>query len=201
MNASSGRDGPCAAGAPRGPAARGALDPQADLWLVEKARGVDPDAWEVLIRRHRDRVYRIALRMLGNPEDAEDVAQDVIVQVFTALVGFGGASSFSTWLYRIVINRCINHRQRRRPTSPLLETDHPRTDGPEQAVLARGQVAATAAALSELDAPLRSALVLHEMEGLSYHEVADILHVSEPTVRGRIYRARRQLMHELRDWS
>jgi RNA polymerase sigma-70 factor (ECF subfamily) len=146
-------------------------------------------------------MYRIALRMLGDREDAEDVTQDVAVQLLTALAGFSGGSSFTTWLYRIVINRCLNYQRRSRDTRPLLESDHPPSPGPEQTVEARGRIEATGAALAGLPASLRSALVLHEMEGLSYQEVATILKVSEPTVRGRIYRARRTLLHALRDWS
>lgn len=182
-------------------AASRALDPQSDDWLVGKARAGDPDALEVLIRRHRDRIYRIALRMLSDPDDAEDIAQDVVIQVWTALAGFTGASSFTTWLYRIVINRCINHGRRQRPTRPLIEADHPVAAGPEQTVMARGQVTATAAALTALPGDLRSALVLHEMEGLSYQEVAKILAVPEATVRGRIYRARRSMLTDLQEWS
>ena len=177
------------------------VDPQAGVWLVDKARDGDPDAWEVLVRRHRDRIYRIALRMLGNPEDAEDVAQEVVIQLFTALAGFTGGSSFTTWLYRIVVNRCLNHQRRRRLTRPIMESDHPAVSGPEQTVMARGRAEATAAALARLPGPLRTPLVLHEMEGLSYQEVATILEVAEATVRGRIYRARRTLLHELREWS
>jgi len=177
------------------------LDPQSDRWLVGKARDGDSDAWEVLIRRHRDRIFRIALRMLGNPDDAEDVAQDVAIQVWIAMAGFSGASSFTTWLYRIAINKCLNHQRRRRSTRPLVEADHPTAAGPEQTVLARGRAEAAAAALAALPNPLRSALVLHEMEGLSYPEVATILNVPESTVRGRIYRARRALLHDLREWS
>ena len=185
----------------RSGAAARALDPQSDDWLVGKARAGDSDALEVLIRRHRDRIYRIALRMLSDPDDAEDVAQDVVIQVWTALAGFTGASSFTTWLYRIVINRCVNHSRRQRPTRQLLETDHPVAAGPEQTVLARGQVEATATALTALPGDLRSALVLHEMEGLSYQEVARILAVTEGAVRGRIYRARRSMLTDLQEWS
>lgn len=184
-----------------GPSPAPDADPQSDGWLVAKARGGDTDALEVLIRRHRDRIYRIALRMLSDPDDAEDVAQDVVIQVWAALAGFTGASSFTTWLYRIVINRCLNHRRGRRPTRPLTERDHPVTAGPEQAVLARGQVEATAAALGALPGDLRSALVLHEMEGLSYQEVAAVLTLPEATVRGRIYRARRTMLADLQEWS
>jgi len=179
----------------------GGLDTQADHWLVGKASSGDPQAMEVLIRRHRDRIYRIALRMLGSPEDAEDITQEVVIQVWTAIAGFSGSSAFTTWLYRIVVNRCISHQRRQRPTRSLSKGDDPSTPGPENAVLARQRVEATADALARLPAPLRSSLVLHEMEGLSYQEVASILRLSEPTVRGRIYRARRQLVDDLQDWS
>lgn len=194
-------------GGPDGPAQRplavgeAEFDPQSDQWLVDKARAGDSQAWEVLIRRHRTRIYRIALRMLGDADDAEDVTQEVVIQLLTALAGFTGASTFTTWLYRIVVNRSLNHRRRQRPTRPLLEADQPAVEGPERVVMDRGRVTATGQALTRLAAPLRTALVLHEIEGLSYQEVADILAVSEPTVRGRIYRARRALLHELRGWS
>ena len=90
------------------------VDEDVDRWLVGKARVGDVDAYEVLVRRHRVRVYRIALRMLGDPHDAEDVTQDVLIQVWTALANFAGASAFTTWLYRIVVNRCVNQIRRRR---------------------------------------------------------------------------------------
>ena len=183
------------------PDGAGGLDAQADQWLVVKASSGDPQAMEVLIRRHRDRIYRIALRMLGSREDAEDVTQEVVIQVWSVIAGFSGASAFTTWLYRIVVNRCISHQRRQRPTRPLSEGDDPSTPGPENAVLARQRVEATADALARLPGPLRSPLVLHEMEGLSYREVAAILNLSEPKVRGRIYRARRQLVDDLQDWS
>ena len=194
-------DGPSSAPAPpRGPR-RLAHDAQSDQWLVDKARDGDPQAWEVLLTRHRDRIYRIALRMLGDTDDAEDVTQDVSVALLGALAGFTGASAFTTWLYRIVINRCLQHRRRRRPTRPLVEADHPRVEGPEHAVETRSRATATAAALTRLPEDLRSALVLHEMEGMSYREVAAVLDLQEATVRGRIFRARRALLHAMREWS
>lgn len=185
-----------------GPAGRRGLDPQSDAWLIDRARRGSLDAGEVLIRRHRDRIYRIAVRMLGDFDDAEDVTQDVAIQIWTALSGLTGTSTFTTWLYRVVINRCINHQRRRRPpTRVLRETDHPPTPGPEDTVVARQQVDATSRALARLPTDLRSALVLHEMEGLTYHEVAAVLKLSESTVRGRIFRARRHLLDDLREWS
>lgn len=104
---------PTAGRTPRPP--RDGLDAQADAWLIAKVTSGDVDAYEVLVRRHRDRIYRIALRMLGDPHDAEDVAQDVVIQLWTALAGFAGTSAFTTWLYRVVVNRCITVA---RPASP-----------------------------------------------------------------------------------
>lgn len=184
------------------PAAAGeTIDHDADRWLVTKIRGGDADAYEVLIRRHRDRIYRIALRMLGNPHDAEDIAQDVIIQLWTAVAGFTGAATFTTWLYRLVVNRCLNHKRRARRTTPLTEADHPPAVGVDEAVIARQRAQATMALIAALPAEQRVTLVLCHVEGLSYREVATILEVSEAVVRGRLSRARRSLLAGLRDWA
>lgn len=177
------------------------IDEDADRWLVEKARAGDVDAYEVLVRRHRGRIYRIALRMLGDPHDAEDVAQDVLIQVWTALAGFTGASAFTTWLYRIVVNRCLNQIRRRRWARPVLDTDPPPVAGAEDTVVAQHRVRATLEAVAALPPDQRAVIVLHQLEGLSYREVATIVNVSEDAVRGRLHRARLSLFEALRSWS
>jgi RNA polymerase sigma-70 factor (ECF subfamily) len=179
----------------------GVGDPAADGWLVGKARGGDVAAFEALVRRHRTRVYRIALRILGDPHDAQDVTQDVFIQVWTALAGFLGGSAFTTWLYRITVNRSLNHRQRRRATVPLPDDDPPGGTGPADEVVARHRAQATAEAIVSLPADQRAVFVLHQMEGFSYLEVAAILSLPEATVRGRLARARRALLDQLRDWA
>lgn len=178
-----------------------ALDEQADRWLVDKVRRGDTDAYEVLIRRHRDRIYRIALRMLGNPHDAEDIAQDVSIQLWTAVAGFAGSAAFTTWLYRIVVNRCHNHTRRRARTRPVLDTDPAPARGAEDTAIEREQNAAALRAVAALPSPLRAVLVLVQMEGLSYRETAAITGESEATVRGRLHRARKQMIHDMRSWS
>lgn len=177
------------------------LDTAADDWLVGQVQSGDVDAYEMLVRRHRGRIYRIALRMLADPDDAEDVAQDVVIQLWTALTGFTGAASFTTWLYRIVVNRCLNLIRQRPQARPILDTDHPRTAGADDEAVARQRILATMAAVAALPADLRAVLVLQQIEGLSYQEVAAILNVPEPTVRGRLHRARRQLLDSLRSWT
>jgi RNA polymerase sigma-70 factor, ECF subfamily len=177
------------------------FDDDADGWLVNKARAGDMDAYEVLVRRHRDRIYRIALRMLGDRHDAEDIAQDVVIQVWTALAGFTGASSFTTWLYRIVVNRCLNQLRRRRWTRPVLESDPQPTAGAEDTVIARQRAGAAMEAIAALPSDQRAVIVLHQLEGLSYREVAAVVNISEDAVRGRWHRARLNLMESLRSWS
>jgi RNA polymerase sigma-70 factor, ECF subfamily len=177
------------------------VDEDVDRWLVGKARTGDLDAYEVLVRRHRVRIYRIALRMLGDPHDAEDITQDVLIQVWTALAGFAGASAFTTWLYRIVFNRCMNQIRRRRWTRPVYDVDAPPTAGAEDMVVARHRARATMEAVAALPPDQRIVLVLHQLEGLSYREVAAIVDVSEDAVRGRLHRARLNLVETLRSWS
>ena len=177
-------------------------DPASDEWLLGKAKAGSTEAFEVLVRRHRAMVYRIALRMLGNGADAEDVTQDVFIQAWTALAGFAGRSAFTTWLYRIVVNRCLSHRRRGRVTEPMPDDEPAATAaGPEQAAVQKYQADAVARAIAGLPPDLRTVFVLHQTEKLSYAEVAAILSVSEATVRGRLARARRALLDELKAWS
>lgn len=182
------------------------VDEEVDRWLVDRAVGGDAAAFELLLRRHQDRVFRIALRMLGDRHDAEDVAQDVAVQMWRALASFSGSSRFSTWLYRLVVNRCLNHRRAgrraREETRPLTDADQPATTvGPEQRALGAARLDAAAAALASLPGEQRAALVLFQIEGLSYREVASVLRVSEPAVRSRLERARRNLLEAMKEWA
>ncbi|MGD9990563.1 RNA polymerase sigma factor [Pseudonocardia sp.] len=177
------------------------LDAAADDWLVAQAKTGSIDAWEVLIQRHRDRIYRIALRMTGNPHDAEDVTQDVVLQVWTALAGFAGTSLFTTWLYRIVVNRCINFTSRQRTHDVLDEADVRPSPGADDHAVARGRLRAAFAAILALPPDLRAPVVLVDAERLSYRDAAAILGVSEATVRGRLHRARRSLIDSLREWE
>jgi len=123
------------------------------------------------------------------------------VQAWAALSSFVGSSAFSTWLYRIVVNRCLLHVRRRRRTEPLREDQHPSVPGPENTVVARQRADATLAAMRSLPSEQLSALVLHQFEGLSHRECGEILNVSEGAVRNRLARARRTLSHQMRGWT
>jgi RNA polymerase sigma-70 factor, ECF subfamily len=186
---------------PTGSGAVDQFDVDVDRWLIDRARSGDMDAYEMLVRRHRGRIYRIALRMLGNRHDAEDVSQDVVIQVWTALTGFTGSSSFTTWLYRIVVNRCLNSARGHRWTRAVLDDDPPPAAGADETVIARHRVRATMQAIAALPPEQRAVIVLHQLEGLTYREVAAVVNISEDAVRGRLHRARLSLLEALRSWS
>jgi RNA polymerase sigma-70 factor, ECF subfamily len=176
-------------------------DPDVDRWLVGRVVEGDVEAYEELLRRHRDRIYRIALRVLADPADADDVTQEIAIQLWTGLASFTGSAAFTTWLYRVVVNRCLNLRRRRRPTEEITETTQPATPGPEARVVAGQELEAGMAALAEMPEELRVALVLVQLEGLTYAQAATVLKVPEATVRGRLARARAQLVKQMRSWA
>jgi RNA polymerase sigma-70 factor, ECF subfamily len=124
-----------------------------------------------------------------------------VIQVWTALAGFTGASSFTTWLYRIVVNRCLNQIRRSRSTRPMLDSDPPPVVGAEDMVIARQRARAVMEAVAALPPDQRAVVVLHQLEGLSYREVAAVVNISEDAVRGRLHRARVSLFETLRSWT
>ncbi len=171
-----------------------------DVHLVRAAQAHDVHAFEVLIRRHEGAVYRVALRMLGNPQDAEDAAQDALIQAWRALPSFRGASAFSSWLYRIVTNRCLTLLAGRRAVVPL-EDDRPDSrPGPEATVEAEEGFEELKTAIMALTPEQRAPLVLREFEGLSYEEIGEVLDLSAGAVKGRLHRGRRELVEEMRAW-
>lgn len=137
--------------------------------------------------------------MLANPADAEDAAQDAFLQCWSALPGFRAESSFSTWVVRIVTNRCLNVLRSPRPEAALAPTVAP-PDRLSELVETRAELGALKRALLGLTAEQRAPLVLRELEGLSYEEIAKVLEVTVPAVKGRIHRARLELVAAMRTW-
>ncbi len=154
----------------------------------------------MLVRRHQTAVYRVALRLLGSAADAEDATQDAFVQAWRGLGGFRGQSAVSTWLYRIVTNRCLNMLAARRPIEPLEFEVASSSRDPAQVAEQHERFAAVAGAVSALPAEQRAALVLRDFEGLSYEEIAHVLGVSMAAVKGRIHRARLTVLKEASTW-
>lgn len=170
-----------------------------DRHLLEAARAGDLIAFETLARRHETLVYRVALRMLGRPVEAEDATQDVLLQAWQALPRFRGDSSFSTWLYRLTTNRCLNVLRSSRPSEPIPEDMVGGKTAAEE-VERSLRLEALKSAVLTLTPEQRAPFVLREFEGLSYEEIADVLSTTLPAVKSRIHRARVELVSALAPW-
>lgn len=184
--------------------------PDDERALLIRSRSGDPDAFEHLVRLHQDRIFNLAYRITGNHEDAADAAQEAFVRAYQALPRFRADAAFGTWLYRIATNVALD-LVRRRPRVPPVELppEHPPADnawpsdpemeGPEAAAHHREVSRRIQAALAALPAEFRAAVVLRDLEGLAYEDVARILKVPVGTVRSRISRGRQALRAQLRD--
>ena len=178
----------------------GEVASDADL-LAAHAAG-DPDAFGELVRRHRDRLWAVALRTTGNPEDAADALQEAMISAFRAArggAGWRGDAAVTTWLHRIVVNACLDRVRRRaaRPADPLPEHPDVPARGDEVAALVTGLD--VTAALATLPVEQRSALVLVDMYGWSVQEAAEVLECAVGTVKSRCARGRARLLPLLRD--
>jgi RNA polymerase sigma-70 factor (ECF subfamily) len=174
--------------------------PRTDADLVSRAQVGRLDAFEELVRRHRLGTYRVALRMLGDESDAEDATQDAFVQAWRNLGGFRADAAFSTWMYRIVTNRCLNMLRARRRTEPLPEALEAPASRPDRVAEGNWQVEDLKRAIGRLTPQQRAPLVLRELQGCSYEEIAVALDLSIPAVKSRLHRARLELLAAMRQW-
>jgi RNA polymerase sigma-70 factor (ECF subfamily) len=187
-----------------------------DESLAARAAGGETFAFEAIVARYQDRVYRLTFRLTGNHADALDVTQDTFLQIFRHLASFRGESRFGTWLYRVATNAALMHRRTRaRQPAESLEAYLPRFDatGAHCGTPAELQVAARAdelldrtrlaevarEAIARLPEPYRAAFVLRDLEELATVDVAQVLGVEPATVRQRVHRARLMLRGFLTD--
>jgi RNA polymerase sigma-70 factor (ECF subfamily) len=171
-----------------------------DRFLLDSARDGDLDAFELLVRRHQLAIYRVALRMLASEADAQDATQETFVRAWRGLGRFRGESAVSTWLYRIVTRRCLDLIAMRRPAEELDQAELPAADDPARTAEEHERLRAVTRAIASLPGEQRAALVLREFEGLSYGEIAEVLHVSVAAVKGRIHRARLAVLTRTTAW-
>jgi RNA polymerase sigma-70 factor (ECF subfamily) len=170
--------------------------------FVDRLRAGDRRAFEELVRAQQHRVYGLALRMLGNGADAQDIAQEVFLRAHRALAEFRGDARLSTWLYAITSRVCLNrlagseHRLARHGEETLARLVDARP-GPDQA-LERGELEeALHRAIAELPEERRIVVFLRDVEGLAYDEIAEVLDLPVGTVRSRLHRARLDLKEKL----
>jgi RNA polymerase sigma-70 factor, ECF subfamily len=176
-------------------------DDPTDAALLQRHVDGDPDAFSELVVRHQDRLWAVALRTTGDPEDASDALQEALVSAFRRAGGFRGDAQVTTWLHRIVVNACLDRIRRRKAkaTEPLPDDQDHRTelavrvpaDDPAEASERRADVLA---ALRQLNEDQRAALVLVDMEGYSVDEAAEVLGCAPGTVKSRCARGRARLV-------
>ena len=169
--------------------------------LVRAAAGGDTEAFARLVRTYENKIYSLAFRMCGSADDASDIAQEAFLAAWRGLPSFRGDSGFATWLYRLTSNAAIDYlrRQKKQRGDMSLDDEELRLDavdtgpGPQDAAERTEVRSVVAAGLQELSEGHRQVLVLREIQGLSYEEIADVLEVDLGTVKSRISRARSAL--------
>ncbi len=173
-----------------------------DTTLINAAQRGDRQALDQLLRAHQSRIHAICRRIAGNDADALDATQEALIAIVKGLPRFDGRSKFSTWVYRIATNACIDElrRRQRHPTPGLPEHEHadpnpiasrvPRD--PADTVSARIDIDR---GLTQLPEEFRTAVVLRDVAGLNYNEIAEVLNIAPGTVRSRIARGRRRLVN------
>ena len=186
-----------------------------DLEVIQRVRKGESEAFRLLVERYQGRAYRLALRVLRDEEAARDAVQDAFVKAYSALDRFEGRSSFFTWFYRLVMNQCLDARRRDKSGrevafeedgGPPLEPESslelvPEVDGvsfaPAATLMRKQLLAHLARAVDRLPLAARETLLLREVEGLSYAEIATALGIPRGTVMSRLFYARKQLQQWL----
>jgi RNA polymerase sigma-70 factor (ECF subfamily) len=182
-----------------------------DQQLVERVQRGDKAAFDLLVTKYQRKIFRLLSRLIRDPAEVEDVAQEAFIKAYRALPNFRGDSAFYTWLYRIAINTAKNwlvSQGRRAPTSTAADIEEAETfdDGehlrdlntPDSMLLTKQVAEAVNRAIEALPGDLKTAIVLREIEGLSYEEIAETMNCPIGTVRSRIFRAREAIAEELR---
>lgn len=184
------------------------MDVEEQVWISQAASG-NTHAFAHLVERYEKQVYHHALRLVGNPEDAADISQEVFWKAWRALPTFRGESRFSTWLYRLTDNACMDwlRREKKRRSDTSLDENEgltqvqqlPHPDpSPQEHVEAQERQLTLEQGLAQLSEEHRRILVLRELSGLSYQEIGDLLGLSPGTVKSRLARARLALANYLR---
>jgi RNA polymerase sigma-70 factor, ECF subfamily len=181
-----------------------------DQQLVERVQAGEKAAFDLLVRKYQHRVLKLVSRFVSDAAEAEDVAQEAFLKAYRALASFRGDSAFYTWLYRIAINTAKNAlvSNRRRPVDFDLDLQDPEQydrharlkegDTPEGVLLTEEIRSVVEKAMEQLPEDLRTAIVLRELEGLSYEEIAEAMDCPVGTVRSRIFRAREAIDKKLK---
>jgi RNA polymerase sigma-70 factor (ECF subfamily) len=181
---------------------------RSDDQLVELAKSGDKSAFRELVEKYQQRAFFVAQRVLGSDSDAEDVVQESFVKAYLSLTSFKGESAFYSWLYRIVYNMAIDERRRKARKGGVAEDldgltesqmlEFSNSESPETAVGNRQELQRLQLALKQLSPEHREVLVMRELDGLAYEEIADTLGINRGTIMSRLFYARRNLFKLIR---
>lgn len=179
--------------------------------LVKRSKSGDIEAFEQLIFDYQKKAYNIALRIMGNQEDAKDMCQEAFIRIYKSIEGFKEQSSFSTWMYRIVTNVCLDEIRKKKKSEAVsldgtYETENGEIhfeiasddDTPEESYVRAEKKSIILKSINELSEEYKTAIVLRDIQGFSYEEIANILCCSIGTVKSRINRARNILKNKLK---
>jgi RNA polymerase sigma-70 factor (ECF subfamily) len=180
--------------------------PDALETLIQRCLQGDQQAWELVVRQHWRKVFNVAYKFVGKHDQAEDLTQDIFLKIFKSLSTFDRRANFQTWLISVSRNLCIDHyrsvRKEREMVDRGVDTEglsHPASGlGPMAALEQRDRVALLREALGRLPESLRTAVLMRDIQDLSYQEIADRLHLPEGTVKSRINRGRNELARQIR---
>jgi len=174
-----------------------------DFELAQRSAAGEMDAFEELYRRHFRRVYSLALRMTGSPEEAEDLSQETFTQLYNKIGSFRGDSAFTTWLHRMTVNQVLMHFRRRksRPEFTTTEGETPvqivqGTENQNKMPVVDRMILENA--IQKLPAGYRSVFVLHDVEGYEHIEIAEMLGIAEGTSKSQLHKARLKLRELIR---
>lgn len=181
---------------------------------VKRAKDGDIDAFEEIVKTYEKKIYNLALRYVSNSEDANDIAQDVFLRVYKSLNGFKEESAFSTWIYRVAVNVCIDYMRKNKKNNTVSLTKEDEDGEEEQIEIEDNSYSPEAVydktelrenirnALDELSEDHRQVIILRDINGLNYDEIGKILDIGEGTVKSRIFRAREKTMpYFIKGWE
>lgn len=189
--------------------AQGREDPaENDRELIGRVRGGDKEAFEVLVLKYQERIFRLIRRLVSDQGQVEDIAQEVFIRAYRSLGSFKGEASFYTWLYKIALNTCRNYYRSlgRRPEGKTVDSENiimtmrSGEPGPEKEAVRTEFWQNVRSSLEGLPGEQREAVVLCDLEGLSYEEMAAVIGIPVGTVRSRVFRGRRSLQKLLRPY-
>jgi len=183
----------------------------AEATLIARAQAQDDTAFDQIVRLYADRIYNYVRRMVGHPQDAEDITQEVFLRAYQGLHQFDGRASFSTWLFRIATNLCIDHKrrqQRRVQTVPYHRDEEEEEEGDWEfadtsqpsaldQLLSKELETVVEQAVERLSPKLKTVLLLYDVEGLSYEQIAETLGIPIGTVKSRLFAAREQVRKQV----